>query len=136
MFGHPKGMSLLLEVLLGLGLFGLCMLLVMGLFPTTFASSAQARNLSLAANLAREVCEQVKAEGYSAAVPRSWTPVTLTTEINGVKSAQEFSYNVDVTPIAGRPLKDVVIQVRWGTGSTQVGGHQHGYRLQTYLAPY
>jgi type II secretory pathway pseudopilin PulG len=133
---YRRGISLLLEVLLGLGLFGLGMLMVMGLFPTTFASSAQARNLSLATNLAREVCEQVKGQGYNDALSRPWTPVTFNSEINGQTAVQQFAYDVDVTEIAGRPLKNLTVRVRWNTGGAHADGHEHSYRLQTYLAPY
>lgn len=134
---RTAGISLLLEILVGLGLFGLGMLLTMGLFPGAQAAASQAKNLSLATNLARGVMEQVRGMPYASITSIASTDVPQGVEVNGVQAVQLFSYQVDVDPPpAGRDFKNVVVSVNWNTGGASLGGQVHSYRLQTYVAPY
>lgn len=119
------GVSLLLEALLGIGIFGAVMLVVFSLFPSTHASLAQARRYSEALNLAREHAELVRALGYPAGAPPvpplAQYPMPLPVSVVVDGKATETLYTVTVNrALAGTAPDDLCtinVTVAWDEGT-------------------
>ena len=119
------GVSLLLEALLGIGIFGAVMLVVFSLFPSTHASLAQARRYSEAVNLAREHAELVRALGFPAgappvpALPQYPMPLPVSVVVDG--KAAETIYTVTVNrALSGTAPDDLCminVTVAWDEGT-------------------
>lgn len=58
-------MSLLLEVVIGFGLLGTCLLMIFGIFPTSRSTMAVAKDRAIAINLAREIAEKQRVSNFS-----------------------------------------------------------------------
>ncbi|MBI3927516.1 MAG: hypothetical protein HY319_18400, partial [Armatimonadetes bacterium] len=104
-FRRLRGVSLLLEILFGLGLFAIAFILVFSLFPTSHHSLTQAKNYALANAAAQEYIAKEKVKDYQAILDASPTlglVETRSATINGV--AVNTTFNVDVT---ANPLTDV-----------------------------
>jgi len=118
-----SGVSLLLEALLGIGIFGAVMLVVFSLFPSTHASLSQARRYTEAVNLAREHADLVRAMGYPTGAPPvpaiPPVPVPISVVVDGKPSETLYQVTVDRT-LAGTPPDDLClinVTVSWDEGT-------------------
>lgn len=128
---RKRGVSLLLESLFGIGLFGLSLLFAMAIFPTGQRAVVQGKNYSLANGLARELMEELKSADF-AAVSDDQYFVPRMTEVNGVAANVTFTVDIDETTQGSPPneRKDVLVRVSW-----QEGGLVRRVQLETLLYP-
>jgi Tfp pilus assembly protein FimT len=131
------GVSLLLELMLGLALTGVIALLALGSFVTVARSQNQSMDLTQANALARQVLEAQRALDYSAVQPVAAQAVTRSVEVHSATVSRTFTYRVDVNqPWAPDAVKNVVVTVQWPFRASDPGGPQHQVRLQTCVGPY
>ncbi|MGE0494784.1 MAG: hypothetical protein AB7S38_36575 [Vulcanimicrobiota bacterium] len=129
-----RGVSLLLEVLFGFGLFAVALLLVFGLFPTSHRATTSTKNLAIASDLAREFMEQELANDFGSIASRPPVDIPVPVTVNGVASQTTFTVGVDVFPEApGAPpnnfeRKRVLVTVTWPEGT----GAIRSTRLESY----
>jgi type II secretory pathway pseudopilin PulG len=127
------GVSLLLEVLIGLGIFLIAFLFVYGVFPMSQRSLAEGRNQMVANNIAREFME-IERDKNLARVARGEGKLTITDtrksdgQTEGRKSAVDYEVTVtgDDGPTAGTRLVEVA--VNW-----TYGGLKHETRIQSVV---
>ncbi|GMU55768.1 MAG: hypothetical protein AMXMBFR33_49140 [Candidatus Xenobia bacterium] len=124
-------MSMLLEIIFGLGIFCISLLLLFGIFPTTHRATTQAKNVSVATNLAREYLERAMALGFANATSFVPPAVTVPGQVNGVAVNTTFQGQVTVTPQGWPNVNNVVSEVRWREGPIQ-----RSVRLQSYVADF
>ncbi len=112
-----QGVSLLLEVVFGLGLFAISVLLLFGIFPNSHRATTQAKNTSLATNLARELLESDISRGYDN-VPLGTTNnvVPVASIVNGTPVTVNFNTTVAVTAHAQPEIRVVTVTVAWSEG--------------------
>ncbi|MCE7872909.1 hypothetical protein DYH09_21365 [bacterium CPR1] len=124
-------MSMLLEIIFGLGLFCVSLLLLFGIFPTSHRATTQAKNVLVATNLAREHLETTMARGYANAA--NWGPqaTTVLGEVNGVAVSTTFTCQVTVAAQGWPGVNNVVSEVSWTEGSIA-----RSVRLQSYVADF
>lgn len=117
-----SGVSLLLELLLGLTLVSLAILAIFGLFPMADRSVAQADRTTQASTMARSLLDQQLQRSYS---ELSTDPSTylqgetslVHTRRHGQNLGTKFQYKVEITqPEADREVKTVLVTVSWKTG--------------------
>jgi hypothetical protein len=129
-----RGVSLLLEVIFGLGLFSVSLLMLFGIFPTSHRAVTQAKNVSLATNLARELLEGELVKGFAnAGVPVAGTVIIPKSGlVNGEPVTTNFDCTVTVTPHPVEAnVKVVVSRVAWREGPIQ-----RDVTLQSYLGDF
>ncbi|GMU54124.1 MAG: hypothetical protein AMXMBFR33_32700 [Candidatus Xenobia bacterium] len=129
---------MLLETIFGIGLFSVSILLLFSIFPTAHRSATQAKNMSIASNLCREILEeQVRARPFATIVsitPEVPVPLgTVGARVQGVDTVQDFRYEVlvDSEPTPSPNLKHVLAIVRWDEGVIR-----RQVRMETYVADY
>ena len=134
---RPLGVSLLLELMLGLALTGVVAVLALGSFVTVSRSQNHSMDVSLANGLARQVMEAQRALDYSAINSIGTQEVVHRLELQSTEVHRRFTYQVEVSqPWSPDPVKSVVVTVRWPFAASQPGGAQHQVRLQTCVGPY
>ncbi|MBI3926963.1 MAG: hypothetical protein HY319_15615 [Armatimonadetes bacterium] len=114
-----QGVSLLLEVVFGMGIFSACLLLIFGVFPTSHRALTQAKNLALANSIARDLLEQELAEDFDSIEDAPAAPYPRQTLVNGVTATTQFSGSIEVTVLDTAPpydRKQVVATVSWVEG--------------------
>ena len=135
MVGRRRG-ALLLEVLLGIGLFATALLFSFGVFPNSAKASAQSRDYTVARAIARDYLDQEMVKAYAdigpppgppPKAPPPWAPaVTIeprSTVTDGVQVLKQFEVTVEVDVLddtgAGDPIdrKHVKVTVRWNRTS-------------------
>lgn len=137
------GVSLLLEALLGIGLFGTVMLVVFSLFPSTHASLAQARRYTEAVNLAREHADLVRALGFPTGAPPvpalpqyvPSMPVPVSVVVDGQPSETLYQVAVNRT-MAGTAPDDLClinVTVSWDEG-TGIGTIRRQVQVDTAVS--
>ena len=130
-----SGMTLLLEIVLGLGIFTAALLFIMGIFTMSHKSTTSAKNLAVASQLAREVMEQQIAIGYPSIVTLAPVEVPMPATINGVDVITNFTVLVEaVEEPAGAPPNDfakkrVLVTINWREGT----GADRTTKLETYV---
>lgn len=123
---------MLLETVLGLGIFAVCLLMLFSIFPTSHRSTTQAKNVSLATNLARERLEWQLALGHDDAASVPPTVIPKGCRINGEDTQVEFVCTVTVTDVASMPgVRNVVSLVEWKEGPIN-----RRVDLQSYVSKY
>lgn len=126
--------SLLLEVVLGLGVFAVAFLLSVGVFPGAQKALAQSKNYLVATDLARQILEERRALGYSGVVVGLTGPIPspISATVHGVQAATDFEYEVLVTePFPAQQIRDVLVTVRWREAAIV-----REVRLESYVAQY
>jgi hypothetical protein len=112
-------MSLLLEALVGMGLFATAVLMTLSLFPSAASALSQAKEVGEANALARDVMENQLAKSYSniVAVPGP-SGYNVTNVDRGALVTQQFIYSVDVTqPTGYQNYKSLNVTVKWTHGN-------------------
>ena len=132
-------MSLLLEVMLGFGIFSTCLLMLFGIFPASYQTLAMARDLSMANNLARDKAENLRMAGYfdplnsvgaHPAVPEQLFGMCV---INGASTSTNFQRTWQVTQLDAR-TRQVVVTVAWTIGNVgSATGFNRQVQLETYV---
>lgn len=116
--GGRRGVNLI-EVLVGLSIFTLCFLFIMGAFPTCARSVHQARGIFLANQLAQQTMDTVCSQPFSAItatyIANLPTSASIISIDNGTTEVLQFSISTTLTtPVSGDSnLKDVRCQVSW-----------------------
>lgn len=129
-----RGVSLLLEVVVGLGIFATCILLIFGVFTSSQKATASSKDLTVASDLAREIMESQLARGYAGLETTDPVVVTIPTTVDGRRTTTPFTTKVDVTrqtADANFPFrrKYLLVTVSWD-GAT---GVRRKVKLETYV---
>ncbi|HIB67254.1 MAG TPA: hypothetical protein EYO33_19655 [Phycisphaerales bacterium] len=112
---------MLLEVVIGFGVFATAVLFLFGLFATSKKAQASSKNLAIASELCREAMERELAKGYAGItteppIPNPHAPPMEST-VNGVTSKTYFQLSVDVNELLvtadSVPRKLVTVTVSW-----------------------
>lgn len=118
-----KGMVLLLEIVIGLGIFVMALLFTFGLFATANRSTTSTKNLSTASDLAVEEMERTITLGYGSIAPVAPYEVPMEATIDGNQSRIVFRPQVDVRvlPAEAAPnnfqRKHILVTVTWNEGN-------------------
>ncbi len=117
-----RGMSLLLELLLGFSMITLVLLVIFQLFPVADRSVSLADRTTQANYLARTVMENQLDKDYSAldvGVPITDSVIlTNHTQRRGSALSTEFLYRVEIRkPVAAVEVKDIIVGVSWKQGA-------------------
>ena len=116
---RSRGVSLLLESVLGLGLFALALLFSLGIIVGVAKTSAEAREYTLARQTAQQVMEQYRGLPYaSIAIP---PPIPYLVSVpftnDGVSAALDLTVTLTITEPVANQRKDVLVNVSWTHGS-------------------
>lgn len=136
-----KGVVLLLEVVVGLGVFVAAILFVFGIFASSQKATVSSKNLAIASDLAREAMETELARGYDDLPPGTSAPVNLPveTEVDGVKTTTTFTTEVTITEVPPGSKKGIDDFVRKHIQVTiswpEVTGYQRKTVLETIVVP-
>ncbi len=130
-------MVLLLELVIGLGIFVLALLFTFGLFVTTNRSGAAAKDFIVATDLAREYMEQQLALPYDQllTIPPLTDLPPRKFLIDGRQSETEYHPEVRVTEEGPFPppndfhRKHILVVVSWPGPN----GHIRSTQLETYV---
>ena len=133
------GIVLLLEVVVGLGVFVAAILFVFGIFASSQKATVSSKNLAIASDLAREAMETELARGYDDLTTSAPVNVPIETEVDGVKTTTTFTTEVTVTevpPGKNKGVDDFVrkhirVQISW----PEVTGFQRKTVLETIVVP-
>ena len=121
MRGRKRG-ALLLETLLGLGIFATALLLSFGAFPNGQKATNLSRNYLLARSLARDYLDRELLKDFGSVVDIAPFPAPRTVTSNGVTTTVDFEVEIIVDvldpgpPIARNNVRSVV---RWAEGPFQ-----------------
>lgn len=129
-------MTLLLEVMIGLGIFVTAMLMVFGLFATSQRATVSAKNFTVASDLCRDVMEAELAAGYDGVSNKAPVDIPMPTTVDGVVTTTTYTSQVQVfvEPPDAPPMdferKRILVTISW----VEVTGGQRSTKLETYLA--
>ena len=132
---EPRGVTLLLEVLIGFTIFLSALLFVFGVFTMSHRLSTSTKNLAVASNLAREVMETQVVRGYAGVVKTPDIVIPMPATVNGVATSTLFTAKIDVTDEAAAAApnnyrrKRVVVTISWSEGN----GVTRSTKLETYV---
>lgn len=134
-----RGVVLLLEVVVGLGVFVAAILFVFGIFASSQKATVSSKNLAIASDLGREAMETELARGYDDLATSAPVNLPIETEVDGVKTTTTFTTEVKVTEIPpgkNKGVDDFVrkhlqIQISW----PEVTGFQRKTVLETIVVP-
>jgi len=110
-------MSLLLETMVGLGIFAVVILILFAVFAAVGRSNSQAREHTMARNLTREALERECSRPYALVVDVPGQVVVGNFTSNGVVSSTEFLVEVKVTELVPNERKSVVARTTWRFGN-------------------
>lgn len=130
---HRNRGALLLEVLLGIGIFATALLFSFGVFPNSAKASAQSRNYTIARAIARDYLDREMVRNFDdvgppAPQPAPPWPAVVSFEprevvTDGVRVQNNFQVSVEVDVLddrdAGDPIdrKHIKVTVAWNLGS-------------------
>lgn len=126
---------MLLEIVVGLGVFAAALLFIMGIFTVSHQATTSTKNLALASELARETMEQQLGRSYSGVTNVDPVEVPIPSVINGENLVTVFTSRVQVFPEAAGPApnnfarKRVLVTVSWREG---MNSHRET-ALETYV---
>lgn len=114
-----RGVALLLETVVGLGLFAVAIIIFFGIFTTVGRSAAQARNHSVALHLARELMERERSKDYAAVDDVGLAVVPVSATMNGVDTTMQYNTEVYVNEEVAGERKNVLVTVSWAEGAVR-----------------
>lgn len=125
---------MVLEVVVGFGIFTIALLLIFGLFTTSRKATTTSKNLAVAVDLASQVMETELALGYAAVDSRDPQVIPLTTLVDGSPVTIEYVSEVTVTTVPSGSTfsfehKRVVVTISW----SEVTGMTRQTVLETYV---
>lgn len=107
------GASLLLEAVLGLGLFTGALLVVMALIPGGHRALNKGRESILANALAREILDERRSRAYTPAVDETLV-LTRGMRIDGQDATTDYTVTIDETDLpTPYDSKDIYVRVEW-----------------------
>ena len=116
--------ALLLEALLGMGIFLVALLLAFGVFPNSQRAAAQARNFNLATAMARDFLDQELAKPYDSIADVAPFPQDRFFRSNSKDSAPpiriRYEVEIETSPLTiTPPVEGKIVRtfVRWVEGS-------------------
>ena len=109
-------MSLLLETILGLGLFSVVILVLFGIFGAVGRSNSQAREHAMARNLAQAALNRECGKPYASVMSVPALTVTEHFVSNGVNASTDFRVEIVVTELVPGERKSVLAVVTWNFG--------------------
>lgn len=112
-----RGVSMLLETIVTLGVFAVALLVTMGIITGVSQSSAQAREYTLARETARQAMEQQRNQPFASIGVPAPSPYLVVVPFtnNGQSLAIEYTVSVSVHDAAGQ-YKDILVKVAWRHG--------------------
>lgn len=115
-----RGVSLLLEAIVTMGVFAAALLVTMGIIVGVSQSSAQSREYTLARQTARQAMEQQRVLPYASIGVPAPTPYLVTVPFtnNGRSLSMDFNVNVVVNEVVANEQKDILVTVSWDHGGT------------------
>ena len=123
-------MMLLLEVLVGIGVFSVALLLLFGVFPATHRAETMANNLNVANGLALEYLERELAKPYDGIADSGPFPIPIVTTVNGVDTVRDFEITVSETELDLDRRRLVNVRVQWMQGEIQRRVEVEGYAVK------
>ena len=129
-------MNLLLEVVLGLGIFALSILMIFGVFPYAQRAITQSKNVAVAHNLARDFLDRERALTYpdvGNVTPASVSPpeiVPVNTTVNGVTARTIFEVTVRVDELELNKRKVITVEVVWEEGPIKRQARMESTKVQ------
>lgn len=110
--------GLLLEVLLGLGIFATAILLAFGVFPNSRRAAVQSRNYTVANAIARDYLERELAKDFASITSYGPLPEERYVTMDGRDITLPFDVEMVVTPITTTPIErsNVKCVVGWQDG--------------------
>ncbi len=124
-----RGLSFLLEVILGLGIFSISLLVALGVMSTSGRATATARNHSAALNLAKGTLDSELSKTY-ASIGGGSDSIVILGQRSGIASSTEFTISIVVTP-DGAEKKHVRVTVSWPDGRATRRVSVEGYATDT-----
>jgi type II secretory pathway pseudopilin PulG len=118
-------MSLLLEVVIGLGIFSISLLVALGVISMSGQATSTARNHSAALSLARGTLDSELSKTF-AAIGGGSEAIVILGERSGIASSTEFTIRITVTP-DGTEKKHVKVAVAWPAGNLTRDVSVEGY---------
>lgn len=118
---RPYGIALLLELVIGLGIFSVSMLAMLSIFPSSHRAMTEAKNYAMASSLARDYMDQERGRAYALPQARNF-PVVGTAVVDG--KSLNTTFTVDIahqmyelgTPTERRGIE---VRVSWAEGATR-----------------
>ena len=136
-----SGAVLLLEVVIGFGIFVSAILLMFGLFTSSQRATVSSKNLMIAGDLAKEVMETELIRGFGGVSNQAATDILMPTLVDGdpdkpeavnyttfVSQVQVFPESATDPPFDFR-RKRVLVTISW----REVNGVNRKTQLETYL---
>jgi type II secretory pathway pseudopilin PulG len=117
---HSRGMSLMLELLIGFAVLAIAVMSIFLLFPSSDKAVMRAARTNQANELARSILEEATAQDYSALVVglQDGLRNEVTLSRNGQDIRTQFNFEVETTqPDPTRELKNIRVRVFWEVGS-------------------
>lgn len=112
-----RGLQLLLELLIGLGLFVSVALIILIYLPVGDRATVQGDQLLQATHLARSLLDETLDQDYNTMQGRSGNLSAEHAERRGAPLVTEFTYNVEVSVHnAAQRIKEVRVRVEWRHG--------------------
>lgn len=106
-------MQVLLESLLGIGLFAAVVLLILVYLPTSDRAALVTDQVTQATQLARSLLDTNMDQSYDQISSYSgWVDITHA-ERHGHDLITRFNYDISATVPSGARLKDVIVKVSW-----------------------
>jgi hypothetical protein len=126
---NRTGVSLLLEVIIGLGVFAASLLIALGVISFSDRASVGARNHAVALNLARATLESELSKVFADIVDDTGN-IVIVSERSGVESPTQFDISVDVSPEPPDPeRRHVEVTVSWRENNVTKRVSLEGYAL-------
>lgn len=115
---HPRtslGVSLLLEALLGLGIFSISILVILALIPGGHDSLNKGKNRMLATVICRDILDQRKSRDYDSILTEAPFPVVRGTRIDNNEVSTDFTVTVTTLPLTPAPneSQSLLVSVEW-----------------------
>lgn len=130
--------ALLLEVLLGFGIFATALLLAFGVFPNSQRAAGQSRNYTLANALAKENLQEELGKDPASVVSRPPSNIQRFIYSNSADPITvQFEEEIVVTPLAPSPMAPVNVSnvesiVRWDERSA-IGRVQRTVKYEAWI---
>lgn len=126
-----RGVSLLLELLIGFSILAIAIMAIFALFPSGDKAVMRSIRMTQANEIGRGLMEDQMGKHYSAVTEGTVTGSTSDSSIdrNGQSLVTEYFYRVDITkPNPDRNYRDIVVEVWWNEGNDQV---RHGCKMES-----
>ncbi len=128
-----------MEAIVGVALFSGALLFAMGLFPAAYGSLVQARETSVATQLARGLLERCRSQQFSSIQAIEQCPITLETTVDGQAVQTTMIYKLDIVrpPASLASQKNLyceaTVTVSWQTKQLATSPKPHKVEMTTVI---